>query len=81
MHAAKERILAGARETLNDPELRSVLIELEAADTVRNTRLQAVFEAAGFSLSLRGRQVQGQVVNGVFARRPAPVAPPVRAVL
>jgi len=51
--STEERILAGASETLRDPDLRSVLIELEASDTARNHRLMGALEAAGLSLSLR----------------------------
>lgn len=78
--STEERILAGASETLRDPELRSVLIELEAADTARNTRLRGALEAAGFTLSLphsNGGQID--VVNGVFTRNPVSAAAPVRA--
>ena len=64
----EERILAGACETLRDPDLRSVLIELEAADTLRNDRLTDALRAAGFSLTLRSRANQGGVVNGIFKR-------------
>jgi FkbM family methyltransferase len=77
--STEERILAGASETLREPELRSVLLELEAADTARNARLQGVLEAAGFTLSLRSNGGQTDVVNGVFTRRPVPTAAPVRA--
>ena len=67
----EERILAGGRQTLLDPELRSVLIELEAADTSRSDRLTAALEAAGFGLALRGPNSQGRVVNGIFTRAAA----------
>ena len=63
----EERILEGGRETLQDPALRSVLIELEAADTQRNERLTKALEAAGFRLWLRGEYNQGGVVNAIFA--------------
>jgi FkbM family methyltransferase len=79
--STEERILAGASETLRDPELRSVLLELEAADTARNTRLRGALEAAGFTLSLRSEGRQADVVNGVFTRRPVPAASPVRALV
>jgi FkbM family methyltransferase len=66
--STEEQILAGASETLGDPDLRSVLIELEASDTARNHRLMGALEAAGFSLSARGKEAQKDVVNGVFTR-------------
>jgi FkbM family methyltransferase len=69
----EERILAGARETLRDPDLRSVLIELEAADTYRNDLLTDALEAAGFGLTLRSATNQGGVVNGIFERTAARV--------
>ena len=69
----EDRILAGARETLRDPDLRSVLIELEAADTARNAGLTAALEAAGFGLTLRSSTNQGGVVNGIFERTAARV--------
>ena len=69
----EERILAGARETLHDPDLRSVLIELEAADTYRNDLLTDALEAAGFGLTLRSATNQGGVVNGIFERTAARV--------
>jgi FkbM family methyltransferase len=64
----EDRILEGARETLCDPDLRSVLIELEAADTARNDRLTVALEAAGLGLTLRSTTNQGGVVNGIFER-------------
>jgi FkbM family methyltransferase len=67
----EERILAGACETLRDPDLRSVLIELEAADTSRNDRLTDALAAAGFRLTLRSTTNQGGVVNGIFERTAA----------
>ena len=79
--STEERILAGASETLRDPELRSVLLELEAADTARNTRLRGALEAAGFTFSLRSENRQEDVVNGVFTRSPMPAASPVRALV
>jgi FkbM family methyltransferase len=66
--STEERILAGASATLRDVELRSVLIELEASDTARNHRLIGTLEAAGFSLSMRGKGAQRDVANGVFTR-------------
>jgi FkbM family methyltransferase len=69
----EERILAGARETLRDPDLRSVLIELEAADTYRNDLLTDALEAAGFGLTMRSATNQGGVVNGIFERTAARV--------
>jgi FkbM family methyltransferase len=67
----EERILAGACETLRDPDLRSVLIELEAANTPRNDRLTDALAAAGFGLTLRSTTNQGGVVNGIFERTAA----------
>jgi FkbM family methyltransferase len=64
----EERILTGACETLRDPDLRSVLIEIEAADTSRNDRLTQALAAAGFGLALRSTTNQGGVVNGIFER-------------
>jgi FkbM family methyltransferase len=69
----EERILAGACETLRNPDLRSVLIELEAADTPRNDRLTDALAAAGFRPTLRSATDQGGVVNGIFERTTAPV--------
>jgi FkbM family methyltransferase len=71
----EERILEGGRRTLRDPELRSVLIELEAKETVRSLRLIDALEAAGFRLALRGKRNQGGVINGIFTRAAAPVEP------
>jgi FkbM family methyltransferase len=67
----EERILAGASETLFDPELRSVLIEVETADTARNDRLNEALIAAGFGRTLRGTINQGGVVNEIFERTAA----------
>jgi len=78
--STEERILAGASETLRDPDLRSVLIELEEANTARNDRLMAALGAAGFSLSLRSKEVQTDVVNGVFTRPSVSAGAPARAV-
>jgi FkbM family methyltransferase len=64
----EERILEGGRQTLRDPALRSVLIEVEAEDTPRNKRLTEALEAAGFRLCVRGESNQGGVVNSIFAR-------------
>lgn len=75
------RILAGAFETLHDPKLRSVLIELEATETARTDRLITALETAGFSLSLRGPQTQKGVVNGVFTRTSVSASAPARAVV
>ena len=70
----EERILAGASETLRDPDLRSVLIEFEAADTPRNDRLAQALETAGLGLALRSGRNQGGVVNAIFTRATARVA-------
>ena len=70
----EERILAGAQETLSDPDLRSVLIELEAAETARNYRLTDALKSAGLYLAQRNASSQGDVVNGIFVRRTVPAA-------
>jgi FkbM family methyltransferase len=66
----EEEILAGAAETLADPALRSVLVELEAADTIRNARIVERLERAGFVISLRGANHAGSA-NAIFTRRAA----------
>lgn len=63
----EEEILAGMAATLEDPALRSVLIELEEADTPRSRRIVARLEQAGFVLEGRGVG-QGGAVNGIFVR-------------
>lgn len=63
-------ILDGARETLRDTALRSLLIELEYADTARNTRIVERLEAAGFVLDRRGADHAGSA-NAIFVRRDA----------
>lgn len=65
----EEQILAGAAETLTDPALRSVLVELEDADTERNDRVVERLERAGFVLARRGVGQAGSI-NGIFTRRP-----------
>ena len=70
----EERILAGACETLRDPELRSVLIEVETADTPRNDRLAEALAAAGFRRTLRSTINQGGAVNEIFERTGARAA-------
>jgi FkbM family methyltransferase len=79
--STEAQILAGASETLRDPDLRSVLIELEASDTARNHRLMGALEAAGFSLSVRGKEAQKDVVNGVFTRASVRADAPARTLL
>lgn len=79
--STEERILAGASETLRDPELRSVLVELEAADTARNNRLLAALEAAGLQLSLRSKAPQTDVINGIFTRSPVSAGASARALV
>lgn len=66
----EEEILDGAAATLADPALRSVLIELEEAESARTTRLVERLERAGFVLSARGVG-QGGAVNCIFIRPPA----------
>lgn len=63
----EEEILAGAAETLADPALRGVLIELEQDDTDRNARIVRRIEGAGFTLSLRGAN-HGGSTNAIFTR-------------
>jgi len=70
----EERILAGASETLRDPELRSVLIEVETADTPRNNRLTEALAAAGFRRTLRSTIDQRGAVNEIFERTAAGAA-------
>ena len=64
----EEQILDGASETLSDPALRSVLIELEEAETVRKARIVERLAQEGFSRSVRGAG-QGGVANEIFTRR------------
>ena len=61
------QILAGAAQTLADPALRSVLVELEHADTERNAHIVEPLVRAGFVLSLRGANQAGSA-NGLFVR-------------
>jgi FkbM family methyltransferase len=65
----EERILAGARRTLADPALRSILLELEERETARNRGLVAALETAGFRLVARGAGSRGGSRNGIFERR------------
>jgi hypothetical protein len=65
----EERILAGARKTLADPALRSILLELEERETARNHRLMAALEAVGFRLAMRGAGGRGGSRNGIFVRQ------------
>jgi FkbM family methyltransferase len=69
----EERILAGAEETLRDPELRSVLIELEHEESARRKRMVAALAAAGFSPAASGARQAG-VVNAIFVRAAEPAA-------
>jgi hypothetical protein len=71
----EERILAGAQQTLRDPDLRSVLIELEEADTERNARLNAALQAAGLFLSLRSEGNRCGGINGIFTHAAESVCP------
>lgn len=61
-------ILDGAAGILVDPALRSVLIEIEEADTPRTAAIVARLERAGFVLGSRGA-AQGGVANAIFTRR------------
>lgn len=58
-------ILDGAAETLRDPALRSVLIELEHAETPRNAAIVERLAGAGFVLARRGGN-QGGSANAIF---------------
>lgn len=60
-------ILIGAAQTLADPELRSVLIELEHEKTARNARIVAPLDRAGFVLRHRGPNHAGSA-NAIFVR-------------
>ena len=64
----EEEILEGAAATLADPALRSVLVELEAADTPRNRRIAARLERAGFVLTGERGVRQRDVANAIFRR-------------
>jgi FkbM family methyltransferase len=63
----EEEILIGAAETLREPALRSVLVELTEDGSERNARIAAPLAAAGFSISHRGAP-RGGVFNAVFRR-------------
>lgn len=63
----EEHILDGAAATLADPALRSVIVEIEEADTPRNARIIERLDRAGFVLTGRGAE-QGGVSNGIFDR-------------
>jgi FkbM family methyltransferase len=69
----EQQILDGAAETLADPALGSVLIELESEETERNARLIARLEHAGFVLAQRGANHAGSA-NAIFTRtiKPSP---------
>jgi FkbM family methyltransferase len=61
------QILDGAAATLSDPALRSVLIELEHADTERNAKIVERLTRAGFVLAQRGANQAGSA-NAIFRR-------------
>jgi FkbM family methyltransferase len=65
----EEQILDGGAATLANSALRSVLIEMEEADTARNIRIRERLARAGFVLTHRGVG-QGGVSNGIFIRQP-----------
>lgn len=65
--SVEERILDGARETLADPQLRSILIEMEGAETPRNVRLADRLRDAGLGLAERSSGNTG-TVNAIFRR-------------
>jgi FkbM family methyltransferase len=64
----EEAILDGAAKTLADPALRSVLVEIEEAETPRNRRIVERLARCGFALTVRGAG-QGGVSNAIFTRR------------
>jgi FkbM family methyltransferase len=66
----EQQILDGAGQTLRDPALRSVLIELEDADTIRNDGIVERLVRAGFVMSLRGPGHRGGTANAIFTRPP-----------
>jgi FkbM family methyltransferase len=66
----ENEVLAGMRETLADPALRSVLIEIEERDTPRTRRITGQLEAAGFVFDSRGVG-QGGATNAIFVRAAA----------
>ena len=70
----EQQILAGAADTLANPALRSVLIELESADTERNVSILAHLERAGFALEQRGPNHAGSS-NAIFMRKGAAQPP------
>ena len=63
----EEQILDGAVATLADPALRSVLIEIEEAETPRNARIVERLGRAGFVQTGRGAGQRG-ATNGIFVR-------------
>jgi FkbM family methyltransferase len=71
----EERILSGARRTLADARLRSVLIELETVDLAPYQRCVAMLTDAGLELQSRGvLQAVGTAMrpmNHIFVRRQA----------
>ena len=72
--SVEEAILAGGADTLRHRGLRSVLIEIEEAETARNARLRQVLESCGFHLALRSPGGRGGAVNAIFTREPAETA-------
>jgi FkbM family methyltransferase len=66
--SVEESILAGAAETLADPQLRAVLIEIEEKDTPRTMRLCGMLQAAGLHLSFRSEGSRCSGTNGIFTR-------------
>ena len=70
----EQQILDGAADTLTDPALHSVLIELESEETERNTGIVARLERAGFALAQRGPNHAGSA-NAIFTRsaKPSPM--------
>jgi len=63
----EQQILTGAKQTLQDPTLRSVLVELECEATLRNAAITAPLTAAGFTLAMRGENHAGSA-NAIFTR-------------
>lgn len=66
-------IIEGATETLRDPRLRSVLVELAPAEKLSDQNVEEVFVRAGFRLAFGGDKIGGStraspMQNHIFAR-------------
>jgi FkbM family methyltransferase len=64
----EDRILVGAAQTLRDPALRSVLIELETTETARGDRINAALAAAGLVFERFGAGGGHASRNAIFHR-------------